>query len=246
LVTYLLEGRINLLQEPTVAGRYTYVLIANVLIGTFGAVWLLRSFVSSKLVTLAQLGFRSIPRIIGTGLIALALGFGLLLLDPPPSLTPLIVLNGFAQTLPVSIAEIIVCWLMIGVIAEQFSRPAGKWLALAAGIIAADVFFSLYHAGHSAPFNQVGMMLTLLIPGFLTALFFFISRELYATIIFHNFLATIGVLRSLTDLTFMSQPLYPLYLLVLISLLGLIVVDMFVMRRTKQTYQEGLNAIPFK
>lgn len=32
LATFMLEGRINLLQQPTIAGRYAYVLIANVLI----------------------------------------------------------------------------------------------------------------------------------------------------------------------------------------------------------------------
>ena len=58
LAMYLLEGRINLLQEPTIAGRFVYVLVANVLIGTLGAIWVLRSLIDFQFVTVEQAGFR--------------------------------------------------------------------------------------------------------------------------------------------------------------------------------------------
>lgn len=232
IATYLLEGRINLLQQPTIVGRYTYVLLTNVLIGTVGAIWLLRSLISTEFVTVEQLGFRSLPKTIASIIIAVALGFGLFLLNPPPGLTSIVVINGFAQTLTVSIAELVVCWLVIGVTFETLGRSKGKMVGILVGIVTADLFFSVYHLGHSAPFNQVQMMLMLLIPGLLTGLFFFFNRELYATILFHNFLATIGVVGSLDDLTLLSRPLYPFYALAFISVVVLIVADILLVRRS--------------
>ena len=56
LATYLLESRMNLYQQPTIAGRYTYVLIANVVIGTIAAIWVIRSLLTSEFVTITQIG----------------------------------------------------------------------------------------------------------------------------------------------------------------------------------------------
>jgi len=44
VVTYLLEGRIHLLQRADVIGRFEYVVIANMAIGTVLAIWLLRYY----------------------------------------------------------------------------------------------------------------------------------------------------------------------------------------------------------
>jgi hypothetical protein len=112
--TYLLEGRISLVHNSTPAGRALYVLTANVVIGLGLAVWVLRTFVVSNVASAKQLGFRRFKRTFVAGLIALAVGGGLFLLQNPPSLNPLALLNGFAQVLPVSIAEVVVCWAVIG------------------------------------------------------------------------------------------------------------------------------------
>ena len=47
LATYLLEGRINLLQKPDPLGRLTYAVVANIAIGTIIAIWLLKPSISS-------------------------------------------------------------------------------------------------------------------------------------------------------------------------------------------------------
>ena len=47
LATYLLEGRINLLQKPDPLGRLTYAVVANIAIGTVIAIWLLKPSISS-------------------------------------------------------------------------------------------------------------------------------------------------------------------------------------------------------
>ena len=114
LATYALEGRVNLLQQPTIAGRYTYVLIANVLIGTIGAFWVLRSLLSSQAVSLTQMGLRSLGRTTVTIAIALGIGGGYLFFVRPPTWSLLVIINGYTQVLTVSIAEIVVCWALVG------------------------------------------------------------------------------------------------------------------------------------
>lgn len=231
LATYLLEGRINLLQQPTIAGRYTYVLTANILIGTIGAIWVIRSLLSSQSVSLTQMGFKPLGRTVLTIVIVVVIGVVYLFLVRPATWSLLVIINGYAQVLTVSIAEIIVCWALVGASFESLAKSKGKVLSLLVGILAATVFFSVYHIGHSAPFNQVHMMLILLMPGIVTSLFYFISREIYATILFHNFQGTFGVLSNLKNPELLDRPLYPLYFLVLLAVVGLIVADRFLARR---------------
>jgi hypothetical protein len=59
LATYFLEGRINLLQKPNPLGRLIYTVIANMIIGTVIAIWLLRPSILQRFVTSKQLGFQS-------------------------------------------------------------------------------------------------------------------------------------------------------------------------------------------
>ena len=133
--------------------------------------------------------------------------------------------------LTVSIAEVVVCWATVGASFESVTQSKGKFVSVLVGIVAATIFFSAYHIGHSAPFNQVNMILFLLVPGFLTSLFYFISREIYATILFHNFQGMVGVISSLENTDILSRPLYPLYLLMLLSVLALIGADVLLARR---------------
>jgi hypothetical protein len=57
--------------------------------------------------------------------------------------------------------------------------------------------FGLYHFAHSAPFNTLGMVALLSIVGLVTSAFFFMVRDIYATIAFHNFLGMFGVVQAL-------------------------------------------------
>jgi hypothetical protein len=138
----------------------------------------------------------------------------------------------------VSFAEVVVCWALVGVSFEALARPKGKLIAILVGIITANLLFAVYHFAHSAPFNQLNMVLFLLIPGLLTSLVYFLGRDIYATILFHNFLGMTGVMQNI-DLTFFSQPLYPLYGLALISVLALIGADLLLVGWVKQ--QSFLN-----
>jgi len=70
---------------------------------------------------------------------------------------------------------------------------------MAAGAAAASLSFGLYHFAHSPPFNGPTMVAFLSLVGLRTSLFFFATRDLFATIVFHNFPAVAGVTRALLD-----------------------------------------------
>jgi hypothetical protein len=228
--TYLLEGRVNLMVRPTPLGRTLYVLIANVAIGIGLAGWILRLALVSGVATQEQLGFRSAWRTAAAVVIAALVGCGIFLVQRPASLNPIVVLNAFAQVLTVSIAEVLVCWAAIGITFQSLSRPYGRAISMFVGFVTADLFFGVYHFAHSAPFNQVHMVLFLMLIGLVTGLAYFLARDIYATILIQNVLGMIGVMQNI-DVTFFSQPLYPLYVLMLISVLALVGFDILVLRR---------------
>jgi hypothetical protein len=62
----------------------------------------------------------------------------------PSSLNPIVILNVYAQVLTVSIAEIIVCWGVIGVSFEALSRTRGRVVSIFVGILMADFLFGIY------------------------------------------------------------------------------------------------------
>jgi membrane protease YdiL (CAAX protease family) len=211
-------------------------LLANVVIGIGVAVWALRLFVASNIRTAKQLGFRSLKRTSIALLIAFAVGGGLFLLQSLPSTDPLVLFNGFAQVLPVSIAEVVVCWAVIGGSFEAWAQSKGKVTGIIGGIVAANFLFGLYHFAHSAPFNQVWMVFFLMIPGLVTSLVYFLGRDLYATIILHNFLGMTGVMQNV-DLDRFSQPLYHLYILLIVSVAVLMIADNYFIRRLRGVHK---------
>jgi uncharacterized membrane protein YwzB len=75
LATYLMEGRINLLQKPNPFGRLIYAVIANMIIGTAIAIWLLKPPLLQRFVNPKQLGFQSqVKRVIVAIVIATLIG----------------------------------------------------------------------------------------------------------------------------------------------------------------------------
>lgn len=265
--TYILEGRVNLLQRVDPIGRIEYAVIANILVGTLFAFMMLKPSLRANFVTSRQSGFRHPRRILIMVVIAIAIGFVLFLTSNPAdgSTNATMIANIFAQTLPTSIAEVVVCWAVVGTVFESLVRSKihGKgddpnwkngtilhlnWksirrkvttisaLSLVIGGVVSIVLFGIYHFAHSPPFNQPNMVLFLMIPAILTSLFYFIGREIYSTIAIHNFLALIGVSSSI-DVTALTQPLYHVMIMALISVIVLIASDMLLIRRTKMNHR---------
>lgn len=171
LATYLLEGRIILLQKPDPLGRFTYIIIANIAIGTVTAIWLLKPSISSRFLTIRQLGFQPPKRIIIAVIVAGIIGFLLFIAQRPVSVDPIVIVNIFAQTLPTSIAEVVICWAVIGTTFESVARNKGRVRSIVLGAAIATILFGVYHFAHSPPFNLPWVVLFLLYPGALTVLF---------------------------------------------------------------------------
>ncbi len=194
--TWFFEGRISTLLRPdAVIDRIVYALVVNLLFGVAGALWLLRRYRDHSN---GAIGFPAATRTAISVAAGLVLGFGSYVAQGAPSLDPIVVTNAFAQVFVVSAAEVMVCWALVGTGVLQAARARGPKRAVVVAALAASVLFGLYHYAHSAPFNTLPMVLLLTVVGLVTSVFFFISRDVAGTIVFHNFLGTFGVVQALT------------------------------------------------
>ncbi|MDQ3851325.1 MAG: hypothetical protein M3299_00655, partial [Thermoproteota archaeon] len=102
--TYILEGRILLFQKVDPVGRTTYVVIANIAIGTVLSAIAIQYLLKAQLVKPEQLGL-SKSRLRTAAIIASAAagGLALFMLQNPRTTEPIVVFNAFMQVLPVSI-----------------------------------------------------------------------------------------------------------------------------------------------
>ena len=214
-----------------------YTGVANVAVGTILALLLVREFVDSEFVSRAQLGFRSVPRTLAAVLLAGILGFALYAFQQPPTTDPVVVLNVFAQMLPVSIAEVVVCWVVVGgsVVASLRSRGLNEYLARGSALVLASVLFGVYHFAHSPPFNSLEMVGLLTVVGVGTGVIYFVGGSFYGALVFHNFMALFGIVSSLADagqLGTYQQPLVPLLATALVALVVLVGIERLFDRRS--------------
>ena len=224
LLTWLLEGRIQTFLRPeATSDRLVYTGLANIVVGSIIALLLVREFVAAGFVSRSELGFRSVQRTLIGVLIGGLLGFGVFLLQDPASTDPVVVLNVFAQVLPVSIAEVVVCWVVVGGSVAALLRHRGMNRSLANGLalVASSVVFGVYHFAHSPPFKTVEMVGLLTVVGVGTGLVYFVGHSFYGALAFHNFMALIGVISSLAAadrIVTYYQPLPPLLGTALVAL----------------------------
>ena len=92
--------------------------------------------------------------------------------------------------------------------------------------IIASVLFGLYHFAHSPPFNTIPLVVILSVIGLVTSVFF-VSRDVYGTIAFHNFSGILGVIRALDtsgNLASFERPLIPALATAVVAVVALIAV----------------------
>jgi hypothetical protein len=80
------------------------------------------------------------------------------------------------------------------------------------------------------------MVLFLMVVGLFTSLVYFFGRDIYATIVFHNFFGVLGVMQTLeksSNLATYNQPLLPILTMALLAVIILICSDIFVLRGVK-------------
>jgi hypothetical protein len=198
LATWLLEGRIETLLRPeAMIDRAIYAVAANLLIGIAAAMAVLRFLIRYGWLGRQAAGFGPFTPSALRLFVALALGFAFYVMQGAPSLDPVVLTNAFAQVLVVSVAEVVVCWAVVGASIEALLRRRGRAVSLIGASLAASALFGLYHFAHSPPFNTPAMVALLSVVGLVTSACFFAARDVYATILFHNFLGVFGVVQAL-------------------------------------------------
>jgi hypothetical protein len=227
LATYLLEGRIHTLLRPEAMGaRLSYALVANVLIGIGGSALVIRFLSRAGTVSTQQAGFRGLGHAFAAVVIGVVLGFAFYTLQGAPSWNPVVLINAYAQVLVGSIAEVLVCWAVIGALSQSLlQEDRGRWMSTILAAVVASVVFGIYHFAHSPPFNQVPVVVFLSVIGLVTSVFFSVSRDVYGTIAFHNFLGILGVIRALDasgNLSAFERPIIPLLVMAVVAIALLI------------------------
>ena len=213
--TWYFEGRTGMLvRDDGGVDRVVYALAVNLLLGIGGALLLLRARgVAPNSPTPGTTGFDRIGRTALGTVAGLALGLAFYWLQGAPSRQSIVVANGFAQVFVVSAAEVMVCWVAVATAWRGALQPRLGRAATAAAMTGAALLFGLYHFAHSAPFNTWPMVGFLSVVGLFTGAFFFASRDAIATIVFHNFLGTYGVVKALVaadTVDRMAVPQWPL------------------------------------
>lgn len=234
LGTWWFEGRIGTFSRPdSVIDRLIYTGVVNILIGVVAAVTLLGVLTRDDAKGRAFAGFDSWRRTALWAPLGFAVGLGLYFGQGAPSTDPVVLLNAYSQVFVVSMAEVIVCWSLV---ATMFVRgiDASNWIAIPVAAVLASLLFGVYHFAHSAPFNTIGMVAFLSVIGLLTSAVFFLSGDIYGTILFHNFLGMFGVVQALAaqdNLAAFESVQVPLVVTAVIALLVLIAADRLILRR---------------
>jgi len=199
--TWFFEGRIETLLRPdAVADRLVYALAVNLCLGVAGTVLLVRSLGRRPDATGPERsGFGSWRRSLTCAVAGFGLGLASYIGQEALSTDPVVVANAFSQVFVVSVAKVMVCWVLVGAAVEAALEPrTGRAGTVLAALVSA-VLFGAYHFAHSAPFNTWSMVTLLTAVGLATGTFFFLSRDVLGTAIFHNFLGTFGVTQALAD-----------------------------------------------
>ena len=196
--TWFLEGRLNTLLRPEAAGaRLAYALGINLLVGVGFSGYVLRKFFQKGVGTVERSGFEFGWRTLFAVAAGLVLGGGLYAVQGAPSWHPVVLANAFAQVLVVSTAEVLVCWAVVGNVVRESVGGRHRIVGILVASVVASALFGVYHFAHSPPFNTWSMVGLLSVVGLLTSAFYFVSRDIWGTIVFHNTLGVYGVVDAL-------------------------------------------------
>ena len=196
--TWLMEGLPQTLLRPEAVGlRLAYAVGVNIALGIGVGGWVLSRLRSRDAVTADRTGLAGGIRPLLTVPLGLLLGGGLYALQGAPTWHPIVLANAFAQVLVVSTAEVVVCWAVVGNVVRESFRNRSTYLGGVTGTLVASILFGVYHFAHSPPFNTLSMVGLLTVVGLLTSAFYFLSRDVWGTVTFHNCLGVYGVVQAL-------------------------------------------------
>jgi hypothetical protein len=159
---------------------------------------------------------------------------------------PWVVINGYAQVLTVTVAEIAVCWWALGESLRAWD-PSSKYVALGLTVALGAAAFGLYHFAHSPPFDTWPVVGGLTLMGLVSGAFYVAFRDIYGTVVFHNFAGTLGVTNALESsgrLGESEQPMIPVLVTGAAAVVVLILLDVYVVRRRRRALRAGGGCRP--
>lgn len=200
LENYLLAGTPRLFQHPEPTGLVLYTALAGILVGIIIPIIRLRAAFLSGAVNMFQIGFRSARRTGAAALLtAIACGAVFLLanvpgMGPDPGETAALIL----LLIPVSVAAVMICWVMVGTHIQAYVRSAGIVISVITGVLVTALVFALSMATlipGPAPGDLMGGFF---VAGCISAFFFFAVRDIYACIIVVTF-CLVALLKPVID-----------------------------------------------
>lgn len=178
---YLLEGAKSLLAEPAILPLILYTLFGCILTGMVIVVWIVTRSFQTRAVTLLQIGFRSAKRTIVTCMLALAACYLVILVFGADSTLPASLPALFCLYLPTGIAAVMVCWVLVGTHLQALVRAGGAVLSIPVGVVITAILFGLTTLVLMPAVGLADPLVPAILLGFITALFFFSVRDVYAT-----------------------------------------------------------------
>lgn len=222
VATYLLEGRLGEAASLDQQSRIVYIIVANVAIGTIFASFVLRGLLKRGLLQIHHTGyenFRNSRIKISVSVIVGVIIFVFLGKHGGPD--PLVFANLFFHVISVTIAEVIVCWALIGNSIRLFPFRQ-KTIQIISLILISSIVFGIYHFAHSPPYSDPTMVGFLTGIGLVTGIAYFVFKNIYSAILIQNFLGMTGISQNVNLVNF-SQPLCWVYGLTMVSILALVI-----------------------
>lgn len=230
LETFLLEGSIKVFSRYQPVVYFMYILVANILIGTFAPVIFLKSGFLSGAVNMYQIGFRDLRRTVMTAGITACAGFLLLVAATPGGTSPVMRAGTILFLVPVAISSVMICWVLIGTHLQAYVRRFGTAFSIFTGVAVTGVLFGISFAAHSPPLSDPRHILIATGIGVATALVFFAIRDIWAALIFTSF-ALAWFVQGVIDPAYLV-PLSPLVILTsVLSVISLAVSERYLMKR---------------
>ena len=187
LETFLLEGSLVVFLHYQPGLLVMYTLITTIFIGIFAPVLFLRSAFLSGAVNMYQVGFRSFRRTVLTTGVTACLGFLILATLPPFSSDRNLMIGSLLLMLPTAVSSVMVCWVLVGTHLQAYVRNRGPSVSILTGVLVTGVVFGLSFLAHSPPLNSPPLVLTGIITGMASAIFFFSVRDVCSAAAFVAF-----------------------------------------------------------
>jgi hypothetical protein len=187
LETFLLERSPGLFAHYQPLPLVMYMVFANIIVGIAVPVILMRSAFISGAVNMFQIGFRSPRRAILATVFTALIGYFSLITFTPYGVQRFALFNTLALMIPVAVASVMVCWVLIGTHVQAYVRSGGTVSSIIAGVLVTGIAFGLSSLTRSPPLNQPDDLLIMTVLGLASALFFFSIRDVYASSLFVAF-----------------------------------------------------------